>query len=1035
MRRKLKYFSVLLSVLGFILTFILTFNAPAWSQGGQPSVTSTNPVSGATNVMRDVFVSADVFVPNGGIDPATLTSSTVFLYRTGDLQNVPAVLNTSGGGDVIVLRPASLLDANTSYTFQVTNGLKDITGVGFVPFTMSFTTGTGMGGTDTSVSFQKIPLVSAPVKTYTSVLLGPDGKLYAGTVNGEILRFAINADGTLGAPQSITSLQTANGGNRLLIGLRFDPSSTAGNLILWASHSAFTFSNGPDWAGKITRLSGVDLETVVDYVVGLPRSTRDHVTNQIDFGPDGAMYFLQGSNSAMGAGDSAWNFRPERLLNAAVLRFDVAAVTSPPLDVKTEEGGTYNPFAPGVPLTIFASGVRNAFDLAWHRNGYLYVPTNGSASGGSTPATPSPFTPPYTPRMDQAVNGPYSGPEVPALSAVSQTMNDFLFRVVEGGYYGHPNPTRHEYVLNGGNPTAASDPAQVDAYPVGTLPDRNWRGAAFDFGQHYSPDGIIEYKSNVFGGALTGKLLVVRYSGGDDIIVLTPGLNGDIINSQTGIVGFTGFTDPLDIIENPANGFLYLAEYGGQKLILLKPVLPTPPTAPASLGATAASSSQINLVWSDTSDNESGFRIERKLGAGGTYTEIATVGPNVTSYSDTGLTASTTYYYQVRAYNATGNSTYSNEASATTSATTPPANGTGLRGQYYDNSNLTTLRLTRTDATVNFSWGSGSPAGNIGADTFSVRWTGQVQARFSQLYRFYTTSDDGVRLWVNGVQLVNNWTNHSSTENSGTINLVANQKYDIVMEYYENTGSAVARLSWSSPSQAKQIIPQSQLYPAVTVPSAPSNLTANAVSTSQINLAWTDSANNETGFRIERSLNGSSFTEITTVGANVSSFNNTGLAASTNYFYRVRATNSGGNSAYSNTASATTQTATSTLYQAENAVLFGAVVSTIHAGYTGTGFVDYINPTGDYIEWTVSVPAAGSYTLDFRYGNGGTTNRPLALSVNQTVVNGSLAFPSTGTWTNWTISSAPVSLNAGTNLIRLTATGSSGANIDSLTVR
>ncbi|MEK6280798.1 MAG: carbohydrate-binding protein [Acidobacteriota bacterium] len=101
-------------------------------------------------------------------------------------------------------------------------------------------------------------------------------------------------------------------------------------------------------------------------------------------------------------------------------------------------------------------------------------------------------------------------------------------------------------------------------------------------------------------------------------------------------------------------------------------------------------------------------------------------------------------------------------------------------------------------------------------------------------------------------------------------------------------------------------------------------------------------------------------------------------------------------------------------YQAENAVLVGAVISNIHPGHTGTGFVDYLNPNADYIEWTVSVVTAGSYTLDFRYGNGGATNRPLELRVNQALANASLPFPSTGTWTNWTLSSAPVSLNTGT---------------------
>jgi predicted phage tail protein len=94
--------------------------------------------------------------------------------------------------------------------------------------------------------------------------------------------------------------------------------------------------------------------------------------------------------------------------------------------------------------------------------------------------------------------------------------------------------------------------------------------------------------------------------------------------------------------------------------------------------------------------------------------------------------------------------------------------------------------------------------------------------------------------------------------------------------------------------------------PPPTTPAAPSGLTATALSRSQIRLAWTDKSNNESGFRIQRSTNGVSFTTIATVGAGVISYTNTGLQANTRYWYRVRAYNSAGNSAYSNTASART---------------------------------------------------------------------------------------------------------------------------------
>ncbi|MGA7937522.1 MAG: PA14 domain-containing protein [Kovacikia sp.] len=142
----------------------------------------------------------------------------------------------------------------------------------------------------------------------------------------------------------------------------------------------------------------------------------------------------------------------------------------------------------------------------------------------------------------------------------------------------------------------------------------------------------------------------------------------------------------------------------------------------------------------------------------------------------------------------------------------------GLTGQYYKGKNFNTLLKTRIDPTVNFNWGAASPEPTVlPIDNFSVRWSGQIQPAYSETYTFYTTSDDGVRLWVNGQLLVNNWTPHGVTENSNTIRLMAGQKYDLKLEYYDNGGGGVSTLSWSSPSQAKQIIPQSQLFAASVV--------------------------------------------------------------------------------------------------------------------------------------------------------------------------------------------------------------------------
>jgi hypothetical protein len=143
---------------------------------------------------------------------------------------------------------------------------------------------------------------------------------------------------------------------------------------------------------------------------------------------------------------------------------------------------------------------------------------------------------------------------------------------------------------------------------------------------------------------------------------------------------------------------------------------------------------------------------------------------------------------------------------------TPPAAGNGLTADYFNNMDLTAKVLTRIDPTINFDWGNGSPDPLIGPDTFSVRWTGQVQANYTEPYVFTASTDDGVRVWVNDTLIIDKWVDQGLTPTSGIINLTAGQKYNIKMEYYENGGGAAAMLFWSSPSTPNQIIPANALF-------------------------------------------------------------------------------------------------------------------------------------------------------------------------------------------------------------------------------
>jgi hypothetical protein len=141
--------------------------------------------------------------------------------------------------------------------------------------------------------------------------------------------------------------------------------------------------------------------------------------------------------------------------------------------------------------------------------------------------------------------------------------------------------------------------------------------------------------------------------------------------------------------------------------------------------------------------------------------------------------------------------------------------GTGLSATYFDGTTLSSsTTVTRLDPTIDFDWGTRPPDAAISAPQFSVRWTGQVEALYDETYTFQTTSDDGIRVWVDGVEIIDDWTSHPKTVDTGTIALRAGQHYGIVVEYYNQSGSAIAELAWSSPSTPAEIVPAAFLFPS-----------------------------------------------------------------------------------------------------------------------------------------------------------------------------------------------------------------------------
>ncbi|MEW5870958.1 MAG: fibronectin type III domain-containing protein [Chloroflexota bacterium] len=265
------------------------------------------------------------------------------------------------------------------------------------------------------------------------------------------------------------------------------------------------------------------------------------------------------------------------------------------------------------------------------------------------------------------------------------------------------------------------------------------------------------------------------------------------------------------------------------------------PEAPTSLSATAYSSSQINLAWTDNSSDESDFHIERSPNGSSSWSEVAQVNTGTTSYTNSGLSCNTPYYYRVRAHRHSDGqySGYSYTASATTqvcAALSPPSN---------------LVAETMSTSRIDLTWADNS--------------TNESEFRIER-------SDNGVSGWS---EVAANPANDNTYSNTG---LSTGTTYYYRVRAYRSSDSSYSAYS--------NIASATTYY---TIFDAPNYLWATAVSTSQINLSWTDRTYDESDFHIERSLDGANWSQIAQVSANTTDYGNTGLNCDTRYDYRVRA--------------------------------------------------------------------------------------------------------------------------------------------------
>ena len=247
---------------------------------------------------------------------------------------------------------------------------------------------------------------------------------------------------------------------------------------------------------------------------------------------------------------------------------------------------------------------------------------------------------------------------------------------------------------------------------------------------------------------------------------------------------------------------------------------------------------------------------------------------------------------------------------STAPPTLPVVNG-ALIGQYYSGENFDQLVMTRSDPNINFNFGTAAPAASIPANTpFSIRWTGQIKPAKSGTYTFASKSDDGIRVWVDGNLVIDDYHDQAAVNVSkGTISLNAGQAYTLRVDYYQNgQGVGSVKLQYSLPGgKALNVIP-SALLSSVT-PSTAGLLSTTHIAADEVDLTWTGSST-ATGYEVDRLDASGNWDDIAQTTPGTTTFSDTGLTPGTEYDYRVEPLGSSMASSQSNVLSAQTLTQT-----------------------------------------------------------------------------------------------------------------------------